>query len=150
MENKALRAGPRTTILFLVTVFALGTLGSGCVPRGTYKQDVDVLAAQLTKEREEFKYKLESLETKLDTRGKSLNELTVRYIQLQRDFKDMQGVVNNLRGDLESLLRDIEELKLVVNTNYRGSEADEMLFMLTDMERRIEAIIEKSGNQPLP
>lgn len=138
-----------TLSITLAAVLAVGVMATGCVPKTTYDKNVVALADQLTKERQSYKYQIEALESKVAIQSKSLNEITNMYINLQREFKDTQKVFRNLRGDMEALLRDIEELKLVVMTNMKGSEADEMIFKLNAMENRVDNILKRSGDHPL-
>ncbi|MFQ5466413.1 MAG: hypothetical protein ACE5EI_10830 [Thermodesulfobacteriota bacterium] len=144
MKHRTLSTAAKTAAILLVA----GGVAGGCVARSTYNKDVMVLAEQLTKEREQKKYKVENLEIKAANQGRSLGEITRMYIELQKDYQESQGVLQNLRGDLEALRRDIEELILVVNTNMSGSEADEMVFKLNDMDRRIGRILRKSAQRP--
>jgi len=129
--------GPALPIVLILTVLA-----GGCVSRGTYNDDVRRLADTLRAEREAHEREIEGLKARVGSRGQSLSEVTNRYIEIQRDYRESQARLNNLRGDMMSLLRDIEELRMVVRTNFSGMQANEMLFKLEHMEDRVKNIME--------
>ncbi|MBI5344414.1 MAG: hypothetical protein HZB83_03610 [Deltaproteobacteria bacterium] len=127
---------------------------SGCVSKGTYDRDVGTLAVSLERERALGASRINELETKLSGRGKTMSELTERYATLQKDREKAQMKFNMFRPDVEGLIRDIEQLRLMVYANAKnmlGSSGSEMIIKLTGMERTLkEMLIKDSATAPPP
>lgn len=119
----------------------------GCVSRTTYDRDVGTLLTKIQKLKSDHALEVRALESKIHERGRSLNELTTRYMSLQEDNVQAQIKLGSLRGDLETLSKDVAELKLVIFTNVKGSEANEMMIKLIDMQNRIQILLEKEKNR---
>jgi len=131
--------------IFIVAVAAAGMLSTGCVSKYSYDRDVGRLASQLQAEREQNNYRVTALENTSTTKAQTLADLTNRYIELQKVNQRSQQRINNIRGDMNALLSDIEELKLIISSNVKGAEAYEMLFKLDDMKARISGVISKDA-----
>jgi len=65
----------------------------------------------------------------------------------QHDISEAK--LGRLTSDLQALQRDMTELKLVIFSNFKGSQANEMMLKLNEMQRRVQEILRKSG-EPLP
>ncbi|MBI5809607.1 MAG: hypothetical protein HZB21_00205 [Deltaproteobacteria bacterium] len=83
-----------------------------------------------------------------------MSELTERYATLQKDREKAQMKFNMFRPDVEGLIRDIEQLRLMVYANAKnmlGSSGSEMIIKLTGMERTLkEMLIKDSATAPPP
>lgn len=132
--------------LFIMTA-CLPLLLTGCfVSKKDYDNNINRLANELRNERIEHAATVKALEIKLQERGKSLNELTARYMELVKEKEQSQLVFNGLKGELDVLLRDIAELRLVIFTNVKGMEANEMMIKLIDMQNRVQVLIGRYPN----
>lgn len=118
---------------------------AGCISRSAYEGDMQTLYTQLQNERVANAAKIKALEIRLQERAKSLAELTNRYMTLEKDKEQAQIKINNLKGDFESLLRDMAELRLVIDSNIKGSGAAEMKLKLADMQNRIINLLGKQN-----
>lgn len=129
-----------------------GIFLSGCVSRGAYDADIARLASKLQQERADHAATVKALEIKLKERAKSLSELTDRYMLLQHEREQYQ--LPGLKKDLEILLKDLDELKLVVTSNLKGSEGREMVMKINDMHKRISTILDRESKalatSPIP
>jgi len=144
----------KKTILF-IGLMALPILAQGCVSRGAYNENMAVLLHTMTAERSENAAAQRSLEIKVQERGKTLSELTTRYIDLKAQQDYSQAKLAKLQSDLEGLLSSMSEMKLVIFTNFKGSEANEMMLKLNSMQKTVQDILKKSSvampePQPLP
>ena len=138
----------KKTILF-IGLLALPVLAQGCVSRGSYNENMAVLLHKMTAERAENAAAQRSLEIKVQERGKTLSELTTRYIDLKAQQDYSQAKLARLQSDLEGLLSSMSEMKLVIFTNFKGSEANEMMLKLNSMQKTVQEILKKS-NEPMP
>lgn len=134
----------KKTILF-IGLLALPVLAQGCVSRGAYNENMAVLLHKMTAERAENAAAQRSLEIKVQERGKTLNELTTRYIDLKAQQDYSQAKLARLQSDLEGLLSNMSEMKLVIFTNFKGSEANEMMLKLNSMQKTVQEILKKSS-----
>lgn len=132
----------------LPAAFIASVLLSGCVSRSAYEADISKLAAKLQQERADNAATVRILEEKIKERGRSLTELTERYILLQRERAQFQ--LPGLKMDMEALLKNLDELSLVISTNLKGSEGREMLMMIGDMQKRIESVIDRESRAVAP
>jgi len=124
---------------------------SGCVSRSAYNESVDILMKKMQKERAESQSQQRALEIKVQERGRTLSELTARYIDLKAQNDYSQTKLGRLKNDLERLLRDMAEMKLVIFTNFKGSEANEMMLKLNSMQKTVQEILKKSSEaMPAP
>lgn len=130
-------------------VLASAALAAGCVSRTAHEGRVTVLLEQLHRERVENNAEKQLLETKVRERGRTLSGLTEMYMKVKEQNDISQGKLGRLEGDLEALQRDLSELKLVIYTNIKGAHANEMILKLNEMQRRVQGILEKSG-EPAP
>lgn len=137
------RSSRSLAAISLIAIPALGITLQGCVSRAQYDQDVGRLAVALHNEKADKASNIAYLEGKVHERGKTLSELTSRYIAVQKENEQAQTKLNGLKGDLEKLLHDVEELKLVLFTNVKGQEANEMMIKLIDMRHRLKLLLEK-------
>jgi len=137
----------KTSILLLICTRALpalliaATLLSGCVSRSAYDADIARVAAKLRQERADNAETVRVLEEKIKERGRSLSELTNRYMVLQHERAQFQ--LSGLKKDMEILLSNLEELSLVVSANLKGSEASEMQMIIGDMTKRVQSVLER-------
>lgn len=138
----------KKTILF-IGLLALPVLTQGCVSRGAYNENMAVLLHTMTAERAENAAAQRSLEIKVQERGKTLSELTTRYIDLKAQQDYSQAKLARLQSDLEGLLSSMSEMKLVIFTNFKGSEANEMMLKLNSMQKTVQEILKKS-NEAMP
>lgn len=134
-------------IIPVIAVACFGMLSAGCVSKYSYDRDIGRLTSQLETEREQSMYRTTALENTSEAKAQSLAELTNRYIDLQKKNQDAQRRINNIKGDMNSLLSDIDELKLIISSNLKGPEAYELLFKLDDMEKRVRGVIAKDAEQ---
>lgn len=144
MKNLFLRPIRANIFKSSSAIILSGILISGCISRGAYEQDIARLTARLQQERIEHANQIASMEVKLKDRAKSLADLTDRYMTLQKEREQYQVV--GLKSDLEALSKDLAELKLVVASNAKGAEANEMLMKIADMQKRINLLLEKEKN----
>lgn len=134
---------------FMLAAALLVTLFSqGCVSRGAYNENVNALLAKLERERAQNASTERALEIKVQERGKTLSELTNRYIELKAQQDYSQAKLARLQSDLEGLLSSMAEMKLVIFTNFKGSEANEMMLKLNSMQKTVQEILKKS-NEPM-
>lgn len=135
--------------IIAIGLLALPLVGSGCVSRGAYEENVGLLMDKMHRERAESQSTVRALEIKVQERGKTLSELTARYIDLKAQHDYSQAKLGRLQNDLEGLLRDMSEMKLVIFTNFKGSEANEMMLKLNSMQKTVQEILKKS-NEAMP
>lgn len=130
----------RTLALSLVLSFPFFY---GCVSRSAYQAEMYRMTEKLKEEKRDHAFDVKSLETKLSDKNKSLSELTNRYMEIEKQNQEFRKKLGYLRGDIEALLKDIAELKLVVFTNVKGSEGNEMMIKLIDMQQRLQGLLLK-------
>ncbi|MDP2690373.1 MAG: hypothetical protein Q8P48_09735 [Deltaproteobacteria bacterium] len=118
-------------------------VSSGCVSRSAYIEDVSRLAAHLQAEKEAHAVTVRLYEAKLRDKSDNLTSITERYIALQKSNGEAQKKLNSLKGDLETLLRDMAELKMVIFHNVKGSEGTEMMIKLMEMQHRVKDLLLK-------
>ncbi|MBI5588291.1 MAG: hypothetical protein HY889_08000 [Deltaproteobacteria bacterium] len=135
--------GKAVALAFIVGIFL-----SGCVSRGAYDADIARLAVKLQQERADHADTVRALEIKLKERARSLSELTDRYMLLQHEREQYQ--LPGLKKDMEILLKDLDELKLVVTSNLKGSEGREMVMKINDMHKRISTILDRDSKALAP
>ena len=138
----------RKKIIFAAGLLALPLFAEGCVSRGAYDENINLLMQKMNKERTENAATERALEIKVKERGRTLSELTNRYIELKAQQDYSQAKLGRLQNDLEGLLRDMSEMKLVIFTNFKGSEANEMMLKLNSMQKTVQEILKKS-NEPM-
>ncbi|MBZ0220735.1 MAG: hypothetical protein K8I01_09925 [Candidatus Methylomirabilis sp.] len=126
-------------------LIASAALLAGCVSKSAYEGRVAILLEQLHRERMEKNAEIQLLETKVRERGRTLSGLTEMYMKIKEQNDSAQGKLGRLEGDLESLQRDLSELKLVIYSNLKGAHANEMILKLNEMQRRVQGILEKSA-----
>jgi ERCC4-related helicase len=131
-------------IIFAATLLALPLLVQGCVSRSSYNDNVNSLMRKMDAERARNLETERALEIKAQERGRTLSELTTRYIELKAQQDYSQAKLGRLQSDLEGLLRDMSEMKLVIFTNFKGSEANEMMLKLNSMQKTVQEILRKS------
>lgn len=136
-------AGIRLFLVLAVTSLTLTAL-PGCISRSAYDENINRLAIALQEEKAARAAAERQLDHKIQERGKTLGEMTNKYIELQRNYEQVQVKVVRFRGDLEKLLHDVDELKLVVHTNVKGSPGSEMMIKLLDMERRLNLLLDRN------
>ncbi len=133
-----------TRYLFLLTAILLAA-SAGCVSRGAYDENMGTISKRLAAEKAARSIEVKTLEQRLAERGKTLSELTDRYIRLKAEKDSAQAKLDGLKADLDALMKDMAELKLVIFTNMRGSEANEMVMKLNNMQKRVDKIIVKDA-----
>lgn len=137
----------RSAIVRVLLVIAVSSLSltalSGCVSLSAYEEDVAKLSAALQSEKAARAEAERKSDYRGQERGKSLNEMTNKYIELQKSYEQVQVKVLRLKGDFERLLHDVDELKLVVHTNVKGSAGSELMIKLLDMENRLNILLDK-------
>lgn len=134
--------------IFAAGLLAIPILAQGCVSKGVYEENINLLMQRMNRERAENAANERALEIKVRERGKTLSELTTRYIDLKAQQDYSQAKLGRLQGDLERLLSDMSEMKLVIFTNFTGSEANEMMLKLNSMQKTVQEILKKS-NEPM-
>lgn len=140
------RAGVRMLLAFTVSTLTITAL-SGCISRSAYEENINRLAVALQNERAARAVAERQADLKIQDRGKTLNEMTNKYIELQKSYEQVQIKVIRFKGDFEKLLHDVDELKLVVHTNVKGSPGSEMMIKLLDMEHRLNLLLDKQINE---
>lgn len=138
----------RKKIIFAAGLLALPIFAEGCISRGAYDENINLLMQKMNRERAENSANERALEIKVQERGRTLSELTTRYIELKAQQDYSQAKLGRLQNDLEKLLSDMSEMKLVIFTNFKGSEANEMMLKLNSMQKTIQEILKKS-NEPM-
>jgi hypothetical protein len=131
-------------IILAASLLALPLLIQGCVSRSSYNENVNSLLQKMDAERVRNAETERALEIKVQERGRTLSELTSRYIELKAQQDYSQAKLGRLQSDLEGLLRDMSEMKLVIFTNFKGSEANEMMLKLNSMQKTVQEILKKS------
>lgn len=139
----------------ILTVLTLSTalLLSGCVSKSTYDRDVAALLNKLAKEQGTTASSINAMETRMKNKASSLTRLTEKYIEIEKAYMRTMERLSSFRGDLENLRKDIAELKLVVSTNIdklRSTMANELLIKIIDMEYRVQELLKKESETPLP
>jgi hypothetical protein len=133
-------------LLVLIPVMAL----PGCISRSTYNRDMSKLLNKIKLDKQESEGIYDKLEAQNVDRSITLNKLTTRYIQLQKNHSRLQSRFNHFDKDLNAFSHDIAELKLVISKNMdkiRSSMANEMLIKIIDMEFRIEELRKKEAEE---
>ncbi|MBE7414692.1 MAG: hypothetical protein HS130_05445 [Deltaproteobacteria bacterium] len=128
-----------------ILVLASAGLFTGCVSKSAYEGRVAILLEQLHRERMEKNAEIQLLETKVRERGRTLSGLTEMYMKIKDQNDTAQEKLGGFEGDLNALQNDLSELKLIVYSNLKGSQANEMILKLNEMQRRIQAILEKGA-----
>lgn len=128
-----------------ILVLASAGLFTGCVSKSAHEGRVAILLEQLHRERMEKNAEIQLLETKVRERGRTLSGLTEMYMKIKDQNDTAQTKLGGLDGDLNALQNDLAELKLIVYSNLKGSQANEMILKLNEMQRRIQAILEKGA-----
>lgn len=128
--------------MMAATLSVLGAMLSGCVARSRYDEDIARLAIALQNEKIAKADELSQLEGRVQERGKTLSDLTARYMALEEENRKNTIKLSGLKDDLGKLLSDVKELKLVLFTNTKGSEGKEMMIKLIEMEHRLNRLIE--------
>lgn len=138
-------------LVIAAALVALPLLSSGCVSRSTYEDNVNQLMQKMHRERAEGNADRRALEIKVQERGRTLSELTTRYMDLKAQQDYSQAKLGRLQNDLEGLLRDMSEMKLVIFTNFKGTQANELMLKLNSMQKTVQEILRKSGEaMPAP
>lgn len=130
---------------YLLLFTAIMLASAGCVSRGAYEENIGVMSKKLQAEKAARATDVKSLEQRLAERGKTLSDLTDRYIRLKAEKDSAQAKLDGLKADLDALMKDMAELKLVVFTNMRGSEANEMVMKINNMQKRVDRLILKDA-----
>ncbi|MFQ5737221.1 MAG: hypothetical protein ACE5GY_10250 [Thermodesulfobacteriota bacterium] len=143
---KKLPSGIRLAVLgasagAFTLVFATG----GCISRNAYNKNISRLASQLQNERAARAKDAENYEKKLREKSVTLTELTNRYITLQKESSAAHRKLGSLKGDLDTLLRDIAELKAVIFQNVKGSVRNEMMIKLMEMQYRVKSLLKNKA-----
>lgn len=138
----------RKIIYLLVSGVLASTVMPGCISRRAYEQNMATVTRRLETERTEKNEAIAKLEQKVQDRGRSLNELTAKYMDLQREHEKSQIRAHRLKSDLDALLRDMAELKMVVFANVKGTQANEMMIKLMEMQNRIQLMLGRASEKP--
>jgi hypothetical protein len=138
----------RKKIIIAAGLLAFPLISQGCVSRGAYDENISLLMQKMNRERAENAATERTLEIKVQERGRTLSELTTRYIELKAQQDYSQAKLGRLQSDLEGLLSSMSEMKLVIFTNFKGSEANEMMLKLNSMQKTVQEILKKS-NEPM-
>lgn len=133
-----------TAILISALIMPVFILGCG-ISRRDYETNMTMVLDELNQERSARHSATRALEVKVHERGRTLSEITDRYITLKEQHDFSQAKLGRLNGDLEGLLRDFSELKLVIFANFKGAQANEMLLKLNAMQRTVQELLKKSG-----
>jgi peptidoglycan hydrolase CwlO-like protein len=136
------------TVLALLIALAL----SGCVSKRSYDRDVSSLLNKLEQDKGRSANSMEIMESKVKSKAAVLSTLTGKYTTLEKDYIRARERLNSFNSDLQSLKKDIAELKLVVSINIdklRSTVANEMLIKIIDMEYRIGELLKKES-EPVP
>lgn len=136
-------------IVIFIALLSIPVIAAGCVSKGAYNENVALLLKKIEAERAERSSAMRALEIKIQERGKTLSELTTRYIELKAQQDYSQAKLARLQGDLEGLLSSMSEMKLVIFTNFKGSEANELMLKLNSMQKTVQEILKKS-NEAMP
>lgn len=135
-------------VILAAGLLALPLLAQGCISRGAYDENIKLLTQKMNRERAENASNERALQIKVQERGKTLSELTTRYMDLKAQQDYSQAKLARLQNDLEGLLSAMSEMKLVIFTNFKGSEANEMMLKLNSMQKTVQEILKKS-NEPM-
>lgn len=136
--------------MLILSLLSLTILSSGCVSRRAYDENVSILIQRLNNQKADHNAEVRSLELKVQERGRSLSDITNRYMELKQQNDYSQSKLNNFQKDMDALLTDMAELKLVIFTNFKGSEANEMMLKITNMQKRIQELLKKSNEALTP
>jgi len=91
---------------------------------------------------------LAKYDKRLRDKNDTVVKLTERYMALQERHAVAQGKLDSLKDDLDTLLKDIAELKMVVFHNVKGSEGNEMIIKLMEMQHRVKTLLRnETANQ---
>ncbi|MBI5492981.1 MAG: hypothetical protein HY893_08620 [Deltaproteobacteria bacterium] len=132
----------------LVAGLLASSVMPGCISRRAYEANMASVMRTLDTERREKNEAIAKLEQKVQDRGRSLNELTAKYMDLQKEHEKSQIRFHRLKSDLDALLRDMAELKMVVFANVKGTQANEMMIKLMEMQNRIQLMLGKAAETP--
>lgn len=138
----------RKKVIIAAGLLAFPLITQGCISRSAYDENINLLMQKMNNERAENAATERALEIKVQERGRTLSELTTRYIELKAQQDYSQAKLGRLQNDLEGLLSDMSEMKLVIFTNFKGSEANEMMLKLNSMQKTVQEILKKS-NEPM-
>ena len=126
--------------LTLSTLFLTGC----CVSRETYYKDIGKLETELNFERRVNAEQVKNYEQKLHDKSNSLKVITERYMELEKSNGAARGTLDSLQDDLQGMLNDMAELKMVIYHNVKGSEGAQMLIKLNEMKYKIKRLM-KNG-----
>ena len=126
----------------IITIALPMVLASGgCISRGAYQKNMAQLAGQLQTERAAHARDIEKYDQRLRDKNDTVVKLTERFMALQKKNAESQVKLDSLKDDLETLLRDMAELKMVVFHNVKGSEGNEMIIKLMEMQHRVKTLL---------
>jgi len=132
----------RLTYMAALALTAVALL-SGCVSKKVYERDTRRLIEALRNERAAHAEAVKKKDYRISEQASALKKITERYAGLQERSRRSESAFHALRGDLEALLHDTEELRLVVRTNMDGSVGREMEIKLEKMRRNITRLLNR-------
>lgn len=137
---------------FLLSALVMPAFVLGCgISRRDYDTNMAMVLSELEQERAARIVLQRAYEVKVHERGRTLSEITERYMAVKEQNDFNKAKLGRLNGDLERLLRDFSELKLVIFANFKGAQANEMILKLNEMQRTVQELLKKSKEQmPVP
>jgi len=125
----------------MAATLPLAMTSGGCISRGAYQENMAKLSKQMQAERIAHAKEIEKYEQRMRDKNDTIAKLTERFMALQETNAESKAKLDSLRGDLEALLRDMAELKMVVFHNVKGSEGNEMIIKLMEMQHRVKNLL---------
>lgn len=139
--SKQYLSGARLSAAIIAVALPMVVASGGCISLGAYQQNMAQLAGQLQNERAAHAEDIEKYDARLRDKNDTVVKLTERFMALQKKNADSQAKLDSLKNDLETLLRDMAELKMVVFHNVKGSEGNEMIIKLMEMQHRVKNLL---------
>jgi len=134
-------SGARLGAAVIAMALPMALSSGGCISRGAYQQNMAQIASQLQTERAAHAQEIAKYDQRLRDKNDTVVKLTERFMALQAKNTESQAKLDSLKGDLEALLRDMAELKMVVFHNVKGSEGNEMIIKLMEMQHRVKNLL---------
>jgi len=139
--SKKLLSGAVFGAAIIAATLPLAMTSGGCISRGAYQENMAKMANKLQAEKIAHAKELEKYEQKMREKNDTIAKLTERFMALQETNAESKAKLDSLKGDLEALLRDMAELKMVVFHNVKGSEGNEMIIKLMEMQHRVKNLL---------
>ena len=136
------------TLLVCASALISGCIGF--VRESEYDRNMGELTRQLKIERAASASMAADYEHKLLDKSRTLTVLTERYMEMQKENENLQIWKGGFTRELETLAKDVAELKLVITKNLDNTSAfpiTPLLMKVIDMEYRLNELRKKQDGE---